>query len=884
MAESPPPKKKSPDTAAVMPADTPGAEAATPTPADDQQLITAIEATLPIVGIGASAGGLEALEQFFGPIPQVCGVAFVVIQHLDPTQKGILPELLQRATLMKVAQAGDRMVVKPDWVYVIPPNKDLSILHGRLYLLDPVAPRGLRLPIDSFFRALAADRHEQAVGVILSGMGSDGTLGLRAIKENAGLALVQSPDSAKFDAMPRNAINAGLADIVTPAEELWGRISAYLRRSPRGLHTAPEPILELKAQSSLEQIVILLRERTGNDFSLYKTNTIYRRIERRMGLHQVDTIAQYVRYLRENPQELDLLFKELLIGVTRFFRDSTVWESLKTDALPALLARYPEGKALRAWVPACSTGEEAYSLAIVFQEVLAQSQSKQRFTLQIFATDLDQDAIEQARRGSYPANIAGDVSTERLNRFFSVEGAGYRINKAIREMVVFAPQNVIMDPPFTKLDILCCRNLMIYLGAEVQRKLIPLFHYTLTPHGILLLGGAETISGFTHLFKVIDNKSRLYQRNEHSLPVGEVAFPTKHSLMAASDRNAKTTATATANLQSLADQLLLQHYSPAAVVVNAEGDILYVSGRTGKYLEPADGKANWNIHAMAREGLQHELAGALRKALHQTEAVRLPGLTVGTNGGTQTVELTVQVIARPKALSGLLIIVFTDVAKPPARKSPSKSADSQQQALLDELQQAHENLQTLREEMQTSQEELTSTNEELQSINEELQSSNEELTTSKEEMQSLNEELQTVNAELQVKVNDLSQVSSDMNNLINSMEIATVFLDNALNIRRFASHTTRLFKLIAMDVGRPLTDIVTDLDYPQLHQDAEEVLRTLVFSEKQVKARNDRWFKVRIMPYRTQDNAIDGVVITFIDISTTKKLEEQLRADNEKTV
>ena len=830
-----------------MPADTPGAEAATPTPADDQQLITAIEATLPIVGIGASAGGLEALEQFFGPIPQVCGVAFVVIQHLDPTQKGILPELLQRVTLMKVAQAGDRMVVKPDWVYVIPPNKDLSILHDRLYLLDPVAPRGLRLPIDSFFRALAADRHEQAVGVILSGMGSDGTLGLRAIKENAGLALVQSPDSAKFDAMPRNAINAGLADIVTPAEELWGRISAYLRRSPRGLHAAPEPILELKAQSSLEQIVILLRERTGNDFSLYKTNTIYRRIERRMGLHQIDTIAQYVRYLRENPQELDLLFKELLIGVTRFFRDSTVWESLKTDALPALLARYPEGKALRAWVPACSTGEEAYSLAIVFQEVLAQSQSKQRFTLQIFATDLDQDAIEQARRGSYPANIAGDVSTERLNRFFSVEGAGYRINKAIREMVVFAPQNVIMDPPFTRLDILCCRNLMIYLGTEVQRKLIPLFHYTLTPHGILLLGGAETISGFTHLFKVIDNKARLYQRSEHPLLVGEVAFPAKQPPMAASDRDAKTNTAA--NLQSLADQLLLQHYSPAAVVVNAEGDILYVSGRTGKYLEPAAGKANWNIHAMAREGLQQELAGALRKAQHQPEAVRLPGLTVGTNGGTQTVDLTVQTITRPKALSGLLIIVFTDVARPPARRSPRKSADSQQQALLDELQQAHENLQTLREEMQTSQEELTSTNE-----------------------------------ELQVKVNDLSQVSSDMNNLLNSMEIATVFLDNTLNIRRFASHTTRLFKLIAMDVGRPLSDIVTDLDYPQLHQDAEAVLRTLVFSEKQVKARNDRWFKVRIMPYRTQDNAIDGLVITFIDISATKKLEEQLRAGNEKTI
>ena len=440
-----------PNLASTAPTDSLGHASAT---APEDEAVCMSVNVPPVIGIGASAGGLEALEQFFSPIPAACGVAFVVIQHLDPTQQGILPELLQRATPLKVAQAGERMEVKPNGVYVIPPNKDLSILHGKLYLLDPVAPRGLRLPIDSFFRALADDQRERAIGVILSGMGSDGTLGLRAIKENAGLAVAQSLDSAKFDAMPRSAIDAGLADIVAPPEKLWKRIAAYLNHSPRGLQAAPEAVLELKSQSGLDQIIILLRERGGNDFSLYKKNTIYRRIERRMGLHQIAAIAQYVRYLRENPQELDLLFKELLIGVTSFFRDPAVWDYLKTEVIPALLAQNPTGKALRAWIPACSTGEEAYSLAIAFKEALAQSQPKHRFSLQIFATDLDQDAIDRARLGFYPANIASDVSAERLDRFFTVEAQGYRINKAIRETVIFAPQNVIMDPPFTRLDIL----------------------------------------------------------------------------------------------------------------------------------------------------------------------------------------------------------------------------------------------------------------------------------------------------------------------------------------------------------------------------------------------------------------------------------------------
>lgn len=833
----------------------------------------------PIVGIGASAGGLEALEQFFTHVPAGSSIAFVVIQHLDPTHKGIMPELLQRTTRMTVHQAGNRMKVKPGCVYVIPPNKDLSILHGVLHLLDPVAPRGLRLPIDFFFRALAQDRNEQAIGVILSGMGSDGTLGLRAIKENAGLALVQAPASAKFDAMPRSAIDAGLADIVAPAEDLPGKISYFLKRIPK--IATSEPVLETKAQGALEKIIILLRERTGNDFSLYKKNTLYRRIERRMGLHQIDAIATYVRYLRENPQELDLLFKELLIGVTSFFRDAAVWEYLRDTAIPELLAQHPAGKVLRAWVSACSTGEEAYSLAIVFREALEKLKPQARYTLQIFATDLDQDAIDKARRACYPANIEADVSAQRLKRFFFEDEGGYRVNKDIREMVIFAPQNIITDPPFTKLDMLTCRNLLIYLTPELQKKLIPLFHYSMSRHGILLLGNSETVGSFTHLFTPLENRLRIYRRSDNPLSMAEVNFPSRYFPTPAGQAEPPRAVAPPANLQTLVDQLLLQNYSPAAVLVNAEGDILYISGRTGNYLEPAAGKANWNIHVMAREGLRSELARALKQALRQPGAVSVEGLKIGRNEGTQTVKLTVQMIENPEALRGRVIIIFTEVAAAPADKKGSGKAVSSttHRKLLEELQQTREDTQTLREEMQTSQEELTSTNEELQSTNEELQSTNEELTTSKEEMQSLNEELQTVNAELQSKLEDLSNVSNDMKNLLNSTEIATVFLDNRLHVRRFTERATHLFKLIAGDVGRPLSDIVTSMDYPDLQRDAQEVLRTLVFSEKQIATHNGKWFRVRIMPYRTQDNVIDGVVITFLDITEYKLLEAALRKE-----
>jgi chemotaxis methyl-accepting protein methylase len=832
--------------------------------------------SFPIVGIGASAGGLEALEQFLRHVPAGSGMAYVIIQHLDPTHKGIMPELLQRATGMKVSQVKDRTRVRPDCVYVIPPNRDMSLLHGVLHLLVPVAPRGLRLPIDYFLRSLAQDQQERSVAVILSGMGSDGTLGLRAIKEKAGLALVQEPATAKFDSMPRSAIDAGLADIVAPVDELPEKIIAYLQRTPLTART--DVALEDKAQSALEKVVILLRAHTSHDFSLYKRNTLYRRIERRMGIHQIATIAGYVRYLQENSQELDLLFKELLIGVTSFFRDPGVWEQLREQAIPTLLASRSPGQALRVWVPGCSTGEEAYSLAIVLREAVEEIKPKGQFTIQVFATDLDRDAIDKARQGAFPANIAADVSEERLRRFFAKEEHGYRVRKEIREIMIFASQNLIMDPPFTKLDILSCRNLLIYLTPEVQKKLIPLFHYSLGPGGILLLGSAETIGGCTDLFAPLTGRSKLFRRKDSALPPEPVEFPSSFSAGPLTGPAAGPAPKPPASLQSLADQLVLQHYAPPAVLANDKGDIFYISGRTGKYLEPASGKANWNLFAMAREGLRYELASAFQKALQQKESVALHGFKVGTNGGEQYVDVTVQRLVEPGPLQGLVMIVFTDVTAPVAVKAagrpPKPHARSTRVAELEqELLQVRGEARATHEEMQTSQEEL-------RSANEELQSTNEEMTTSKEEMQSMNEELQTVNNELQAKVDELSRASNDMKNLLDSTDIATLFLDKDLNVRRFTPQATKIIKLLPADEGRPITDLVSELRYPELAEDAREILRTLASAEKPISARDGRWFTVRIMPYRTLDDRIDGVVITFADITIAKTLEAKLR-DNQ---
>lgn len=835
-------------------------------------------ADFPVVGIGCSAGGLEALEKFLTHVPPDSGWAIVVIQHLAPDHPSALPDLLQRLTPMRVFEALDGALIEPNCVYVIPPNKDLSLLHGKLRLLEQLSANGLRLPIDFFLRSLAEDRKEKAIGVILSGMGSDGVFGLRAIKEKGGLTLTQEPASAQSDSMPRSAVEAGVADIVALPETLPARIADCVLHpaSDGGMLPSPRPDIV----SGLDKIVILLRDRSGNDFSLYKSNTLSRRIERRMAVNQISCIDAYARYLRSNPQELDLLFRELLIGVTSFFRDPEVWEYLRTQALPQLFAKYPGGRTLRAWVSPCSTGEEAYSLAMVFQEALAESKPEASFKLQIYATDLDADAIAKARRGHYPENICTDVSPERLARHFVADDAGgFRVSKSIRDMVVFAPQNIIADPPFTKLDLLCCRNLLIYFGAQLQEKLLPLFYYALNPDALLLLGSAESVGNFANLFVPLNAKARVFRRQQQAMRVAELDFPRKAPVEGGAPGK-RPALDQQESLGQLADQLIQQTWAPAAVVVNEDGDILYISGRTGKYLEPAAGKTNVNIYAMARVGLREAIAGVVLKALRGDQPIHLNKLRISSEGGPQIVDVILQAIDKPEALRGRVIIVFKDVPASAAQRRARGKAlrdDGSSAELLLELQQTREALQVTHEEMQTTVEELKSSNEELQSTNEELQSTNEELTTSKEELQSLNEELQTVNAELQAKVDDLTWVRNDMSNLLNSTEIATIFLDSEMRLRRYTTHATRLFKLIPGDVGRPLSHVVTDLDYPQLKDDASEVLRTLVFQEKSVATHDGRWFRVRIMPYRTQDNVIDGVVITFTDITEIKQLEAELR-------
>jgi two-component system CheB/CheR fusion protein len=838
--------------------------------------------SFPIVGIGASAGGLEALEQFFYNMPKDNGMAFVVIQHLDPTHVGIMPELLQRITAMKVKQATDLLKVEPNCVYVIPPNKSMSLLHGALHLFNPVETRGLRLPIDIFFRSLASDTMEKSIGIILSGMGSDGSIGLKAIKEKNGLVLVQEPASAKFDSMPRNAIESVIPDIVAPPEELPAKLIALLKVIPA---VKTEADIDPKSKSSLDKIIILIRDQTGHDFSLYKKTTLFRRIDRRKSIHQIDKINNYVRFCQENPHEVEILFKELLIGVTNFFRDKAVWKTLKEDVIPAMIADLPDGHILRAWIAGCSTGEEAYSLAIVFKEALEKAKKRKRLTFQIFATDINPDAIQKARQGLYPSNIVADVSPERISRFFTAEAENYRVHASIREMVIFAPQDVIKDPPFTKLDMITCRNMLIYMERELQTKLITLFNYSLNSGGILLLGNAETLSGQSEGFEEFNARLKIYKRNLMHHSPNLVNFPSSFYNSKTEAIEKKTPTKTVENIQTLADQLLIQRFAPASVMVNAKGDILYLTGRTEKYLELVAGKANWNIHAMARQGLRNELPGAFRKAMLNFAPVFLRNIKVENNGVVQFIDVTIQRIENPESIKGLVMVVFSDVTTTLEQetlipKTGKRSATEWQKEMDIKLQRSQEELQIMREQMQTSQEELKSTNEELQSTNEELQSTNEELTTSKEEMQSMNEELQTVNIELQSKVSEFIQANDDMKNLLNSTEIATLFLDKNLYIRRFTESITQLFKLRSTDIGRPFTDMVTDLQYPEMENHARQVIKTLSSIETTILTHTGKWFTVRILPYRTKDDRIDGLVMTFSDITLSKISEENAITSN----
>jgi len=864
----------------------------------------------PIVGIGASAGGLAAFEAFFSGMPNDVdpGMAFVLVQHLAPDHHSILTGLLQRYTRMKVFEVEDGMEVQINCAYIIPPNRDMAFFNGTLQLLEPAEPRGHRLPVDFLFRSLAHDQRERAIGIVLSGTGSDGTLGVRAIKSEGGMVMVQLPDASEFDGMPRNAIATGLVDYELAPADMPAQLIAYVKHAylrPAGLIANTIQLNE----NALKKIFILLRAQTSHDFSQYKPSTICRRIERRMAVHQIGTIETYVKYLQKTPLEVEALFSDLLIGVTNFFRDPETFLVLEQKIIPKLFEDKPTGAIIRVWSTGCSTGEEAYSIAILLHERL--ESLKKNFKIQVFATDIDSRAIATARIGLYPASIVNDISPERIARFFTAEPdrSAYRIHKNIRDMLVFSEHDLIKDPPFSKLDMISCRNLLIYMSSDLQKKVINLFHYALNAKGILFLGTSETVGEFGNLFSSLDRKAKVFQRKEDFQGAKRAALnrflpPARvkdNSLMSnsfdAMDTN--TLASPKLSLRELTEQTLLQQINPACALINSLGDILYLHGRTGMYLEPTPGEAGINnILKMAREGLRRDLTTALHKVASKKERVCIQNLRVKTNGHFTTVNFTISPAHTSASESPLFLVILeeahafiehknslTSLPLPVNTLSSNKGAAAQIADLNEELQAKEEYLNAANEELETSNEELKSSNEEMQSINEELQSTNEELETSKEELQSINEELATVNTELQTKVADLSRANNDMNNLLAGTGIGTIFVDHSLRILRFTPSATLIINLILSDVGRPVGHIVSNLvNYDSLVVDIQAVLENLTPKEVDVQTIELKWYTMRMLPYRTLDNVVEGAVITFVEITEMVAIRETLRKANQKVL
>lgn len=810
-----------------------------------------------VVALGASAGGLAPLIEVLRGIPAGAGLAVIVVEHLSPDLPSVLVALLQPHTPLPLIEAVDGLRIEPDRVYVITPATGLTVVHGALRVRSATDHSPRR--IDDLFGSLAQDFGSRAVGVVLSGLGRDGSAGLRAIIEHGGIALAQAPETAQFDSMPRCAAAIGPAVLVAAPAQIGQRLLA----AAAGTKPSAEAPADAAVTSAgmLAQMMRQVAVATGHDFSQYKTGTLERRVERRRAVHGSASLADYLSLLSASPQEADLLFKELLIGVTSFFRDPAMWVAAQQLALPALFehaAQRPDPK-LRAWVVGCSTGEEAYSLAMLLSELRDSNPAWRSVGLQVFASDLSADAIQVARLGVYPATIAANLSADRLARHFLPDKSGYRVNPALREMVLFAKHNLISDPPFSRLDLLLCRNLLIYFKSGLQQRMLALFHYLLRPGGCLLLGRAETVGRLEPLFPAIDAKLRIFGRSLHSMPNAVAAFHVEDSVTTNSPPQAAVP------LQKLADRLMLEEFSPAAVLVSEEGDILYVSGRTGRYLEPAAGKANWNVHVMVRKGLRAALISGMRQAQSRSLPVEILGLIYELDGSGHRVDLVI----RPVNIDGygrLLLILFREVLGVEGLDPPAQGSDS----VVDKAKSR-----IWGEEMRSSHEELQSTVEELQSTIEELQTANEELTTSKEEMQAMNEELQTVNGELIFKVEDLALTEGDLKNLLNSTQIATLFLDGAMNVRRFTEQTRQLISLRDVDIGRPLSDLRTTLDDSKLLGDIAQVLRTLEPSDQEIQAQGGIWYSVHIMPYRTVANVVDGVVITFADITTNKLSKSQ---------
>src|SRR3989441_845001 len=838
--------------------------------------------TVPVVAIGASAGGLEAFSQLLRELPTDTGMAFVLIQHLDPKHESQLPEVLSRTTAMPVMTVTNGLRVEPDHVYVIPSNADMTI-GGGAFSLTSRAAVDRHTPIDHFFRSLAQELEGRAIGVVLSGTGSDGTLGLRAIKAEGGLAFVQDEKSAKHPGMPQSA--RAIADFVLPPAGI-AREVARIGRHPYLDHAVPSPAGPSQPEEGADVSAVLrvLRTATGVDFAQYKPASVRRRIARRMLLQKIDDLGTYVRHLRQTPHEAQALHDDILIQVTEFFRDPEGFETLKRSVFPSLVKERAADEPIRIWVPGCATGEEAYSIVICLLEFLGEQDNT--LPIQMFATDLSAAAVTQARAGRFPASIENEVSADRLRRFFVKTDGRYQISKAIRDACVFAQQDVTRDPPFSKLDLISCSNVLIYLSAALQERVIPVLHYALKPTGFLKLGPSESVGRFTNLFSVLDKKHKIYAWKPGPSAYLGFGLTAGDRIAAPAGGQQKEAGWSAAAIEKEADRLILGRYAPAGVVVNADMEIVQFRGQTGPYLEALPGAASLNLFKMAREGL----ASALRQAVHRVAKgggpVKVEGLRVKANGGSREVGLEVIPIGPAEGGKGRhhLILFFEERARgaPPApareRESRPKTAGERRVAqLAQELAAARQHLQAISEEHEAAMEELRAATEEAQSSNEELQSTNEELETSKEELQATNEELTTVNDELNSRNLELGQVSNDLANLLTSTQVPIIMVGADLRVRRMTPISERILNVAPGDIGRPIGDLRLSTDIPHLEALLREGMETLAVQEREVEARDGRWYSVRVRPYRTADNKIDGAVISFVDIDVLKRGFEQAK-------
>jgi len=840
--------------------------------------------SFPIIAIGGSAGSFSAYEKFFSQMPPDSGMAIVIIMHLDPLHKSQLVEVTQRYTSIPVIEAADGMDVEPDHVYIIPANKDMGIHNRKLLLLPASKLHGIRQPIDYFFQSLANDQWSQAVAIVLSGMGADGETGMRMIKENLGLTVVQDPDTADYDSMPLAAIGTNLIDFVLPPESMPLKIIQYLKHPVIAEEGNKETRNSTRYINALQKILMLLRAHTGHDFSLYKNSTISRRIDRRVAYYQFTDYARYAAYLNDNPEEITTLFNELLIGVTKFFRDAAAFDSLKNSLIDIVRNKRAE-EPIRIWIAGCSTGEEAYSVAMLLMESINEQKQMPIGKIQIYATDLDAPALAHARSGLYHENIAAEISPERLKQFFFREEDRYRVKKELRDMIVFAQQNLIKDPPFIKLDLVCCRNMLIYFTPELQKKIIPLFYYALNPDGIMFMGPAETIGGFTDLFRSADAKWKIFRRLEGKVTVGNIIDFPFHAVKQPSAHLIPDEVNMPKQKRPVTDlfnKVLIEKFLPPSVLVNERGDILYNNGNTGKYLQLPRGETVINnILKLAREELKYTLSSTLQQALLVDEIIVSENVSFRDDKLARIVSIKATAVREP-GMAPLVLILFEDQGFIKRNKKDAGQLNLTDNAALKEIKKelvyTKQQLITTVEEMEGSIEKLRMSNEELQSTNEELQSTNEESLTTKEEMQSLNEELMTVNSQYQAKAEELTRLNNDMKNLLDATEVCTLFLDNELNIVRYTPKVRHLFNLIASDIGRPISHVVSNFDQPVDVNYIREVIDTLTIKTSDIRTTANEWYRMRIMPYRTLDNYIAGVVVTLTPITDYKQMQSTLAA------